>query len=65
MLDKLNFDVRETIDILDREILAVVHELLFDNIVGEMLDRLDPQVREAADHLHLDVCIVLHDLDRY
>ena len=34
VLDELDLDVGEAVDVLDREILAVVHELPFADVVG-------------------------------
>ena len=53
MLDKLDLDVGEAIDILDREVFAVIHELPLADVIGEMLDRLDPQIWETADILQI------------
>ena len=36
VLNELDLDVGEAIDVLDREILAVVHELPFADVVREM-----------------------------
>lgn len=63
VLDELDLDVWEAIDVLDREILAVIHKLPFTDVIGEMLNGFDTQVGEAADNLDLDVGVVVDDFD--